>query len=107
MSDAPAKKPARGGVRQGAGRPRKRPIQVAPDATPLDVLRAIALDPETPTSMKLKAAASWAQYVHARPAAVPAPGKKEQRQADASKVLESGRFKPSRPPLRAVESGKK
>ena len=80
----------RGGARIGAGRPRKVRIEAAsaasppgPFATAADFLVAILNAEDTSLDAKLKAARTLLPYQHAKPAPVPALGKKAQADADA------------------------
>jgi len=107
----------RGGHRPGAGRPRKeagkaplvrdkadadRPRPSLGGQTPLEYMLSVMNDPDEDGLRRDKMAMAAAPYVHPRAAEV-APGKKEQKQAEAEKVA-GGRFAPRQGPRLAVKN---
>lgn len=103
---------ASGGFRPGAGRPKgaKAPkakvIKVAPDIkkaarksgmTPLDYMLTVMNDNEAESDRRDRMAIAAAPYVHEKPGDK-ALGKKEQAQADAERVVSSGKFATPPPP---------
>lgn len=84
----------RGGYRAGSGRPpgsktQKRHVRkdgtAGPDRTPLEFLLATMNDASLDVATRLRAAATAAPFVHAKPVEV-VVGKKEQAQRDAMAV---------------------
>lgn len=81
---------SRGGVRPGAGRPRKLP-PIAPDVqagaanigmSPLDYMLAVMRDPTADPARRDRMAQAAAPYVHAKPSAE-SPGKRAEAQRNA------------------------
>lgn len=105
-----AGKPGRsGGARPGAGRPKKErdsseelTIATNGDQTPLEFLLSVMNDNMVADRLRLDAAKTAAQYVHAK---VGEGGKKVQKQAEAEKV--AGRFAAAAPPRLAAAGGMK
>jgi len=112
----------RGGYRPGAGRPKgaksakaakpeaaaKVPADVGVEARkagldPLSYMLAVMNDDGADDARRDRMAIAAAPFVHAKAEAV-APGKKEQRQADAEQVAASGRFAPRAAPKLAVDN---
>lgn len=108
---------ARGGARPGAGRPRKeagkapvikneaaanRPRKSLGGMTPLEYMLSVMNDDEADDLRRDRMAQSAAPYVHAR-AADAAPGKKEQKQAEAETAA-TGKFAPRQGPRLAVKN---
>lgn len=107
----------RGGSRPGSGRPRKeagkapnirdeadanRPRPSLEGQTPLEYMLAVMNDPDQDGLRRDKMAMAAAPYVHARAAEV-APGKKEQKLAEAERVA-GGKFAPRGGPRLAVKN---
>jgi len=101
-----AGKPGRsGGARPGAGRPpvsdeEKTTIATPGNQTPLEFLLGVMNDNAIEDKLRLDAAKTAAQYVHAK---VGEGGKKESA-ADAAKKAASGRFGASAPPKLVVNN---
>jgi len=95
---------ARGGYRPGAGRPKKDGGETKAslmaeadrearkrDLSPLEYMLEVMNDPETPPDRRDRMAVAAAPYVHAK-AEAEVKGKKEQRQANAEKAANGGKF---------------
>jgi phage terminase small subunit len=91
-----------GGARAGAGRPKNPPelitsIPVTDDARTF--LMALMNDSEADIKLRLEAAKCLMPYQHAKPSQA---GKKIEQANAAQKVIASGKFAASAPPLRSV-----
>ena len=94
-----------GGVRPGAGRPKKEPTFLQLAATyddPEKFLRAVMNDSGSEDKIRVDAAKALMPYVHSRKSDA---GKKEQRTEAAKKV--AGRFSAAAPPKLVAAGGKK
>lgn len=99
-----------GGARPGAGRPRKQPVEIAPEVAqvdhgePLDprpTLELIALGHMEVSAQQMKALLALLPYTNTKKGE---GGKKEQRQDEAKKV--AGRFAPAAAPRLVAAGGK-
>lgn len=92
-----------GGARSGAGRPpkqqeEKQTIATSGDQTPLEFLLGVMNDNELDDKLRLDAAKTAAQYVHAKKG----EGGKKDEQADKAKKAGAGKFAAAAPPLKLV-----
>jgi len=100
---------ARGGKREGAGRPRGSKDKVpSPEVlaeavgldlstlTPLEMMLAIMRHSEMPPALRIQMAMAAAPYCHARPTDTKG-GKKEER-AEAARKAGGGKYAPPPPP---------
>lgn len=105
---------ARGGVRPGAGRPRKGETAAKPETvrreaaavemTPLEYMLSVVNNPDADEARRDRMAQAAAPYVHPRIADA-AKGKKEQAQEDAGEIASGGKFAPRSAPRLAVSNG--
>lgn len=91
---------ARGGSRPGAGRKPRQPelMDIGRHVTPLEFLLAVMNKAELDMRLRLDAAKSAAQYIHAK---IADSGQKEEKQ-NAAKKAGRGRFAASTPPKLAI-----
>ena len=91
-----------GGKRANAGRPRNPPMLANIPATddPLEFLRQAMNDTTLDMRVRLDAAKSMLPFTHQRNSKA---GKKENQAAAAQKVIATGKFAASAPPLRSVQ----
>ena len=96
-------KVSHGGARAGAGRPKAPPVLIASiPATddPRAFLMALMNNCEADIRLRIGAAKCLMPYEHTRGNAM---GKKDNQAAAAQKVIASGKFSASAPPLRSVQ----
>ena len=96
-------KASHGGARAGAGRPINPPQLLAGIPQTNDAktfLIALMNDSQTDIRLRLEAAKCLMPYQHVRSDKV---GKKDNQAAAAQKVITSGKFSASAPPLRSVQ----
>ena len=91
-----------GGRRYGAGRPKNPPMLANIPTTddPLEFLRQVMNDMTLDMRVRVDAAKSMLPFTHQRNSKA---GKKENQAAAAQKVITSGKFSASAPPLRSVQ----
>lgn len=105
---------ARGGVRVGAGRPKRQGTDKAQktetpksvDGTkksPLDFMLGIMNDPTADLKIRMQMAVAAAPYVHGK-IAENGKGKKEQAQEAAQDVVAGGKFAPRQTPKLVVNN---
>ena len=99
----PRHKATHGGARAGAGRPKAPPQLLAGIPQTNDAktfLMALMNDSQTDIRLRLEAAKCLMPYQHAKPGEA---GKKDNQAAAAQRVITSGKFAASAPPLRSVQ----
>ena len=96
-------KATHGGARAGAGRPKAPPVLIAGIPVtddPRVFLVAVMNHCEADIRLRLEAARCLMPYQHAKPGEA---GKKDNQAAAAQRVITSGKFAASAPPLRSVQ----
>ena len=100
-----------GGKRPGAGRPPaqrekqedKFTLATPGDQTPLEFLLTVMNDNEVEDKLRIAAATTAAQYVHAKKG----EGGKKEAEADAAKKVAGGKFAAATPPKLVAAGGRK
>ena len=89
-----------GGARPGAGRPKSPPVLMAGagSADPLVFLRDVMNDRELDMRLRIDAAKAMMPFTHQKKGE---NGKKDE-QATAAKLASTGKYAPSKPPVRLV-----
>jgi len=93
-----------GGYRPGAGRPKGAKNQVKfknKNETPLEYMLRVMNDPNVYLDMRARMAIAAAPYVHKRKG-IESMRKKEE-EAERAKKAGSGRFKPSKQPIKLIK----
>ena len=96
-------KASHGGARAGAGRPKNPPVlttSIPATDEPRAFLVALMNYDQVDVRLRLEAAKCLMPYQHARSDNV---GKKDNQVAAAQKLIASGKFSASAPPLRSVQ----
>ena len=96
------KSKGRGGIRKGAGRPRKAPplLEAKGDEDSLEFLRLVMHDNTIDARTRTRAAVALAQYEHTKRG----DGGKKEEKGRAAKAAGEGKFKPAAPPRLVVNN---